>query len=109
MLDSGVSPKATASLCIVRDTRVDLSVSAIDAFEDKWKVGRVEISFAPQDVATLNKAVSENGGKMMVLLRGEGAVLEFKILRVARERSLMLSGFDLPEAEAIKQAVVSAT
>jgi len=106
MIGRDVEPKGASALCIVRDTRIDLPVSAVDTHEDKWKVGWVEIAFARSEEAAFNRIMRESAGGKLVLLRGEHAVLEFEILRATHQRSLLLRGFDLQDAEAIKKAVV---
>jgi hypothetical protein len=109
MVGRDVEPKGASELCIVRDSRIDLPVTTIDAHEDKWKVGWVEISFAPKEEAAYNKIMRESAGNKLVLLRGENAVLEFEILRATHQHSLVLRGFDLQDAEAIKEAIVGGT
>ena len=109
MVGRDVEPKGAGVLCIVRDTRIDLPVVAVDASEDKWKVGSVKISFAPKEDAAFNKIMRESAGRKLVLLRSENAVLEFEILRATHQRSLVLRGFDLQDAEAIKKGIVDGT
>lgn len=106
MVGRDVEPKGASTLCIVRDTRIDLPVISIDTREDKWKVGYVEIAFAPNEEAAYNKIKRESAGYKLVLLHGGNAVLEFEILRAANQHSLVLRGFGFEDAEAIKKAVV---
>jgi hypothetical protein len=106
MIGRDVLPKAAVDLCIVRDVRIDLSVAAIDTNEDKWKVGSVEIAFAPDEDAAFNKFMRENAGKKLVLLHGGNAILDFEILRATHQKSLILRGFSLDDAEAIKKAIL---
>jgi hypothetical protein len=109
MVGRDVEPKGAGALCIVRDTRIDLPITSIDTREDKWKVGWVEIAFAPKEEAAYNKIMRESAGGKLVLLRSENAVLEFEILRATHQHSLVLRGFDLEDAEAIKKAVIDGT
>jgi len=109
MVGRDVEPKGASALCIVRDTRIELPVTAIDTHEDKWKVGYVEIAFAPKEEAAYNKIVRERAGRKLVLLRGENAVLEFEILRATHQHSLVLRGFGLQDAEAIRKAIIDGT
>jgi hypothetical protein len=109
MVGRDVEPKGASTLCIVRDTRTDLPITAIDTHEDKWKIGYVEIAFAPNEEAAYNKIVRESAGYKLVLLRSENAVLEFEILRATHQHSLVLRGFGLPDAEAIKSAIIDGT
>jgi len=109
-VDPGAASKPVSLYsCIVQGTRVDLSVTAVDATEDKWKVGSVKISIAPRDQAALNRTLGDSAGGKLVLLRSDKAIIEFEILRAVPQRSLFLKGFDLPEAQAIKQAIVDAS
>jgi hypothetical protein len=94
--------------CIVQGTRVDLSVTSVETAEDRWKVGSVKISIAPKDQVAFNKALTDSAGGKLVLLHGDKAIIEFEILRAVPQRSLFLKGFDLPEAQAIKQVIVDA-
>jgi hypothetical protein len=109
MVGRDVEPKGVDELCIVRDTRIDLPVTAINTHEDKWKVGWVEIAFAPNEEAAYNKIMRESAGNKLVLLQSGNAVLEFEILRATHQHSLVLRGFDLQDAEAIKKAIVDGT
>jgi hypothetical protein len=109
MVGRDVEPKGASTLCIVRDTRTDLPVTTIDTREDKWKVGYVEIAFAPKEEAEYNKIAHESAGRKLVLLHSENAVLQFEILRATRQRSLVLRGFGLDDAEAIKKAIIDGT
>ena len=109
MVGRDVEPKGAGELCIVRDTRIDLSVAAIDTHEDKWKIGSVRISIAPKDEAALAKAMRDNAGKKLVLLGSGNAILEFETLLVAPKRILNLKGFGFSDAEAIKKAIVDGT
>lgn len=109
MIGRDVEPRDAGDLCIVRDTRIDITVAAIDTHEDKWKVGSVKISIAPKDEAALGKAMRDNVGKKLVLLRNDNAVLEFETLLVAPRRILTLKGFGFSDAEAIKQAIFDGT
>lgn len=109
MIGRDVEPKGAGELCIVRDTRIDLPITAIDTHEDKWKIGYVEIAFAPKEEAEFNKIMRQSAGRKLVLLRSENAVLEFEILRATHQHSLVLRGFDLQDAEAIKKAIIDGT
>jgi len=106
MVGRDVEPKGASTLCIVRETRSELPITAIDTHEDKWKIGYVEIAFGPNEEAAYNRIVRESAGYKLVLLRGGNAVLEFELLRATHQHSLVLRGFGLEDAEAIKQAVV---
>jgi hypothetical protein len=109
MVGRDVEPRGAGDLCTVRDTRIDITATAIDIHEDKWKVGSVKISIAPKDEAALGKAMRDNAGKKLVLLRNDNAVLEFETLLVAPRQVLNLKGFGFSDAEAIKKAIVDGT
>jgi len=109
MVGLDVEPKGASELCIVSDTRIDLPITTIDTHEDKWKVGWVEIAFAPKEEAVYNKIMRETAGGKLVLLSGDHAVLEFEILRATHQHTLVLRGFDLQDSEAIKKAIVDGT
>jgi len=109
MVGRDVEPMGASTLCIVRDTRIDLPITAIDTHVDKWKVGYVELAFAPKEEAAFNRIMRESAGGKLVLLHSEHAVLEFEILRATRQHSLVLRGFDLDDAEVIRKAIVDGT
>jgi hypothetical protein len=93
------------SECIVRNTRVDLVVTGIQAYENKWKAGSLRISFAKEHQGKIAQIITANVGKKLVLLQRGTAITSFKILEPRVEKDLLLQLSSLSDAQAL-QAVL---